>query len=115
MQHMKGCMNMVNSKQKGKKGELEVAKILNSYGYHCRRGQQYCGSNGDADVVGLPGIHIEVKRRERLDLYSAIEQAKMDAGKTNTLPTVFWRRNDCEWLVAMPLKDWMDLYQKAGL
>ena len=106
---------MVNSKQKGKKGELEVAKILNSYGYHCRRGQQYCGSNGDADVVGLPGIHIAVKRRERLDLYSAIEQAKRDAGKTNTLPTVFWRRNDCEWLVAMPLKDWIDLYQKAGL
>ena len=59
---------MVNGKKKGKAGELEVARILRSYGYPCRRGQQYSGANGDADVVGLPGIHIEVKRRERLDL-----------------------------------------------
>ena len=50
----------MNSNQKGKKGERELAAILKSYGYEdSRRGQQYCGSNGDADVVGLPGIHIE--------------------------------------------------------
>ena len=66
---------MVNGKKKGKAGELEVARILRSYGYHCRRGQQYAGANGDADVVGLPGIHIEVKRRENLNVYEAIEQA----------------------------------------
>ena len=42
----------MNSNQKGKKGELELAAILKSYGYEdSRRGQQYCGSNGDADVV----------------------------------------------------------------
>lgn len=53
----------MNSNQKGKKGERELAAILKSYGYEdSRRGQQYCGSNGDADVVGLPGIHIECKR-----------------------------------------------------
>ena len=113
---MKGCMdNMTNGKQKGKAGELEVARILNSYGYHCRRGQQYSGANGDADVVGLSGIHIEVKRRERLDVYEAIEQAKRDACKTNTLPAVFWRKNNCEWLITMSLKDWMELYQKTDL
>ena len=62
----------INSRSKGAKGERELAKILREYGYPCRRGQQYSGANGDADVVGLPNIHIEVKRRERLEIYSAI-------------------------------------------
>ena len=47
----------INSRQKGAKGERELSKVLHGYGYNCRRGQQYCGANGDADVVGLPGIH----------------------------------------------------------
>ena len=106
---------MVNGKKKGKAGELEVARILRSYGYHCRRGQQYSGANGDADVVGLPGIHIEVKRRENLNVYEAIEQAKRDAAKIGTMPTVMWRKNDHEWLVTMPMSDWMKLYQQANL
>lgn len=52
----------MNSRQKGARGERELAKVLRSYGYETRRGQQYCGANGDADVMGLPGIHIECKR-----------------------------------------------------
>ena len=35
---------MPNSRQKGKRGELEIARILRDYGYRdCRRGQQYSG------------------------------------------------------------------------
>lgn len=48
----------MNSRNKGATGERELAKVLRGYGYNCRRGQQYCGANGDADVVGLPGLHI---------------------------------------------------------
>lgn len=99
----------MNSRSKGARGEREVAKILRDYGYDCRRGQQYSGANGDADVVGLPGIHIEVKRRERLDIYSAISQAVRDA-REGEKPTVFHRKNDCEWLVTMRLGDFMKLY-----
>ena len=58
----------MNSRNKGAAGEREVAGILRGYGYKARRGQQYSGANGDADVVGLPGIHIEVKRREKLNI-----------------------------------------------
>lgn len=102
----------MNSKQKGKCGELELASILRSYGYaECRRGQQYSGANGDADVIGLPGIHIEVKRREKLNIYEAIAQAIKDA-KNRFLPAVFHRKNDCEWLVTMRLDDWIRLYKK---
>lgn len=102
----------MNSNQKGKKGELELAVILKSYGYEdSRRGQQYCGSNGDADVVGLPGIHIECKRVEKLNIYDAVEQSKNDA-RTGEMPVVMHRKNRKEWLVTMPLDDWMKLYEK---
>ena len=99
----------INSRSKGAKGERELAKILREYGYPCRRGQQYSGANGDADVVGLPNIHIEVKRRERLEIYPAIAQAVRDA-KNDEKPAVFHRKNECEWLVTMRLEDWMKLY-----
>lgn len=102
---------MPNSRQKGKRGELEAARVLREYGYDCRRGQQYSGANGDADVVGLPGIHIEVKRRERLDLYAAVDQAKRDR-KEDELPAVFHRKNNCDWLVTMPLDAWMEIYRE---
>lgn len=102
----------MNSRDKGARGERELASVLNSYGYFCRRGQQYSGANGDPDVVGLPGIHIECKRVERLDLYAAIEQAKRDSKKRGGLPAVFHRKNNAEWLVSMPLNVWMELYRE---
>ena len=102
----------MNSRQKGKRGELELAHILKSYGYEARRGQQYCGVNGDADVIGLPGIHIEVKRVERLDLYGAMEQAERDA-REDEIPAVFTRKNNKYWLVCMRLEDFMEMYKEA--
>lgn len=102
----------MNSKNKGKRGELELAHKLKEYGYSCRRSQQFAGINGDADVVGLDGIHIECKRVEKLNIYDAIDQAKRDH-KSGELPTVFHRKNHCEWLVTMTLKDFMTLYQNS--
>lgn len=99
----------MNSREKGKRGELELSHKLQEYGYDTRRGQQYSGSNGDADVIGLPDIHIECKRNEKLNVYDAMEQAKRDAKKNET-PTVFWRKNKREWLVTLTLDDFMKLY-----
>jgi hypothetical protein len=107
----------INSKRKGAEGERELAKILKEYGYDCRRGQQYCGANGDADVVGLSGIHIECKRVQNLNIYDAIDQAKSDSGCKELpfgydLPAVFHRKNNHEWLVTMPLEFWIELYRE---
>ena len=96
----------MNSRTKGKRGELELSKKLKEFGYECRRGQQFCGLNGDADVVGLPGIHIECKRVEKLNITDAIDQARRDA-KPSEIPAVFHRKNYCDWLVTMRLEDWM--------
>lgn len=100
----------INSKQKGARFERSLANILKTdYGYECRRGQQYCGANGDADVVGLKGIHIEAKHQERMQLYDWMAQAKNDA-KEGELPAVFHKKNNCEILVTMPIDCFMQLY-----
>ena len=102
----------INSRQKGKAGELELAHILQEYGYDTRRGQQYCGANGDADVVGLPGVHIECKRVEHLNIDQAMQQAQADA-RADEMPVVIHRRNRQIWKVTMTLDDFMALYQAA--
>lgn len=101
----------MNSRQKGAKGERELARKLKEYGYDTRRGQQYSGANGDADVVGLPGIHIECKRVERLNIYEAIDQSRRDA-RQEEIPIVVHRKNHREWLVTMSLDDWIKQYRK---
>lgn len=101
---------MINSKKKGKNGELELASKLKEYGFNCRRSQQFCGKGGEsADVVGLPFIHIEVKRNEHLNIDEALEQAKRDS-KENRIPCVFHRKNRTKWKVTLDLDNFMNIY-----
>lgn len=102
----------MDSRNKGKRGELELAKELQKYGFEARRGQQYCGANGDADVVGIPGLHIECKRVERLNVENALRQAEADA-KAGEIPVVMHRANREEWKVTMRLDDFMCQFCKA--
>lgn len=99
----------INSRAKGADGEREIASILRDYGYDARRGQQYCGANGDADVTGLPGIHAEIKRVEKLNIYDAMAQSIHDA-RENEIPVVMHRRNHDYWKVTMRLDDFMKIY-----
>ena len=106
-------MGRINSRAKGAAGERELAGILRDHGYtDSRRGQQFCGRNGDADVVGLPHIHIEAKRVEHLNLDAAMEQSIRDARPGET-PAVFHRKNRQPWKVTLLLDDFMKLYEEA--
>lgn len=102
----------VNSRAKGARFERTLASKLREYGYDCRRGQQFCGANGDADVVGLPGIHIEAKAQETMRLYEWVSQAKRDSSGTGKLPAVFHKKNNAEILVTMTLDDFMNIYRE---
>lgn len=103
----------LNSKQKGARFERALASKLREYGYDCRRTAQYCGNTGDAsDVIGLPGIHIEAKHQEKMQLYDWMDQAKRDSEKSGNLPTVFHKKNNAEILVTMRFEDWMKLYNE---
>lgn len=102
---------MKNSREKGKRYELHVAGLFKAEGYDARRGQQFCGLNGDADVIGVPGIHIECKAVERLNLYDAISQAKHDA-REGEIPVVIHKKNHCADLVTMEFTDWIRLFRE---
>lgn len=104
-----------NSKQKGARFERLLASKFREHGYEARRTAQFCGKTGDAaDVIGLPGIHVEAKHQETMRLYEWIAQAKRDAaaGGGNALPAVFHKKNNCAILVTMELEDWMNLYRE---
>jgi hypothetical protein len=93
-----------NSRNKGAVGERELAAVLNElFGTKARRGQQYNGLEGE-DVVGLPGIHVESKRVQALNIDKAIDQACEDS-KNLKVPVVFHRKNHRPWLVTVKLQD----------
>lgn len=99
--------------RKGADGERELAAILQQHGYDCTRGGSL--SFGEVpDLSGLPGIHIEVKRVERLNIGEAMEQSIRDSERMlDGMPTLFHRRNRRPWLVTMRLSDWIQLYKES--
>lgn len=101
------------SRNKGKAGEREWARFCTARGYECHRTAQCRGDTGQAaDVEGLPGIHIEVKRTESLRLYDALAQSVHDSlAGDHGLPIVAYRRNDSPWVVIMDAEDWFELYR----
>lgn len=101
------------SQRKGADGERELAAALRSYGYEIKRGGSL--TFGEVpDLSGLPGVHIEVKRVERLNITAAMEQAAKDAERfKDGAPVVFHRRNRQPWLVTLRLVDFMALYGRG--
>jgi len=103
----------MNSRAKGKRGELEISKILREHGYEARRSQQYAGYNGDADIItNIPGYHWEIKRVENLNLDKAMDQSMRDA-KEGEVPIVAHRKNGKEWKVTLHLEDFINLLIKS--
>ncbi len=96
----------MNSRMKGKVGELELAKFLREHGFdEARRGVQYSGGGDSPDIVGLPGFHVECKRTERGSLYEWLEQARRDSEGTGRVPLVAHRKSHREWVAILPLTD----------
>lgn len=96
------------SRTKGAGGERELARILKDrYGYETHRGFTF---NRQSDVVGLPGIHIECKRVENLNLRKALDQSVREARiRRDGLPVVMYRKNYRKWKVAMQLDHFLQL------
>lgn len=106
----KGRLNVsVNSRQKGKRNELKLAHIFQEYGFDARRSQQYAGINGDADVVGVPYLHVECKAVQKLNLDKAMEQSKSDA-REGEIPIVAHHKDRQDWKITLALEDFMPMY-----
>lgn len=109
-------MGKINSKQKGKAGELEFAHECEKYGF--KGVHRTAQTNGKleqslADCEGLDGIHIEVKRVEQLNIDKAMEQSirDLETKKEKRIPVVFHRKNRKPWKATMLFSDWTKLYK----
>lgn len=82
----------INSREKGKRGEKEVARMMREHGIPARRGVQYQGTPDSPDIVHAldPLAFIEVKLTNRLSLESWYDQATVDAG--HRMPVILHRR-----------------------
>jgi hypothetical protein len=102
---------MINGKQKGKRGELELCTVLKGlFGWDVQRSVQYSGNAGDADLVvkGIPEIFVECKRVQALNLPKAMALAVQQAGPSKTA-IVCHRRDREDWLITCRASDLMAL------
>jgi len=101
------------ARDKGKRGEREVAERFREAGFEgARRAVQYNGRPGTvADVMGVPLLHIEVKRVEREAVRKWVAQAIQDAeaGGEGKIPVVCHRKSGEEWLITMKLDDFIEI------
>lgn len=90
----------INSRRKGKAGELEAVNLLKEMGFaDARRSVQFCGRAGDSDIAcpeSLPNVHIEVKRRKDIRVgnaahTAAIVQSRSECGDREWC--VLWRED----------------------
>lgn len=101
----------MNSRAKGARGEREWRDKLVEHGFEARRGQQYSGLGAPDVVSSLEDIHWEVKRCQKLHLYTAMEQARSDAGEEQ-MPVVAHRKNEQSWVVILDANDFLSLLNR---
>jgi len=93
----------LNSRTKGKVGEREAAKLLSElFSLDVRRAQQYCGVAGHADLTGFPGVHLEIKRREKGNVHRWMAQARSDC-RSADVPLLVHRASQEQWLATCDL------------
>lgn len=101
------------SRNKGKRFERDIANFFKNYGVTARRTAQYCGKTGQAgDVEGVPGVHIECKAVEKLNLETAYQQSARDAeaARNGEIPVMIHKKSRKPAMVTMALEDWIDMY-----
>lgn len=101
-------------REKGKRGErMLAAELTRLFGVQCRRRQQYNGTDGSDDVVFLPGVHVESKFVEKLNVREAVRTAVENCG--DDIPIVCHKTSRDEWLVTTRLDSLPELVAKLYL
>ena len=102
-----------SQRDKGARGERLWRDVCRAEGFgNVERGCQLFQTGKEiADVVGLPGIHQEVKFVERLNIRQAMEQSERDAAP-GELPILAHKTSRKEWLVTMRAGDFFKLYRE---
>jgi Holliday junction resolvase len=101
---------VVNSRAKGARAERDLCHALKeTLGWDARRSQQFCGNAGDADLIvdQAPGLFVESKMVEKLNVTQAMEKAVEQCG--GALPILCHRKKRTDWLVTVRLQDLVHL------
>ena len=95
-------VSKINSRAKGKAGELEVVHILREeLGIEaCRNLDQW--RDGGCDILGIEGWAIEVKRAKTAKFADWWDQAVRQAG-ISKIPALWYRLDRKQWKVIIPL------------
>ena len=95
------------SKAKGRLGEQEVAQIIRDQLPHLsvHRNWMLQAAEGGADIVGVPGWAIEVKRAKVARIGDWWTQAAVQAQRAGERPVLIYRLDRQEWQAMMSLYD----------
>lgn len=97
-------------RRKGTRGELEVAAVLTEAGFPARRDGRLTG-----DLLhNLPGLHLEVKWQERIQILEWIRQAETDAAKQKRTPAVVWRKSRMPWQITLGLDAFLQIMKEGA-
>ena len=97
-----------SAQAKGRRGEIELAQFLQAHGYADARPGAALNYGTQPDITGIPGLHIECKRHEKLELTKWYQQAQADAERMQDgRPAVIFRRNRQQWMIALSLEDFI--------
>lgn len=103
-----------SAQAKGRRGEIELAHYLQAHGYPAAAPGAALNYGTQADVTGIPGLHIECKRHEKLELPKWYRQAQADAERMQDgRPAVIYRRNREQWMITLSLEDFIHI-ERAG-
>jgi Holliday junction resolvase len=104
-----------SEREKGARAEREVVDLLRRAGFDAHRTAALQANGGrGADVTGIPGLHFEVKRQEKLGFWQAIEQAE-DGAEAGEVPVVVFRRSREPWRAIVPFDYLLFLHAERDL
>lgn len=98
-----------SNRDRGASAERQVRDIFRMFGFgKVRRGYVF---EGEPDIVGAPGLHIEVKYQKHCKVWEWLAQADTDAAyRKDGNPVLFFRRPGEPFRVIVPAKMFMEMY-----
>jgi hypothetical protein len=100
-----------SARSKGKRGELELCKILSqALSIPVRRVPLSGAMEGHKGDLEVPGLHVEVKRAETWHLAEWIRQMEDQSG--DKMGALMFRKSRSPWYCLMTLNEWLELWKR---
>lgn len=107
------------ARQAGTKWETVIVNYLIERGWIHAERRRLAGNADRGDIAGIPGLAIEAKNTNRLDLASAVDEANAEAANCGAAHGVAWikrkgRSGAAEGYVVMTGATFTNLLKEAG-